>query len=89
MLAFTLSVPCLLSTILKLPVILGVRQKFGEYFVKTGKIDKILAKHFTELFDKRNKGDYNDFYDYDEQTVLNLYPLSKNLIERIELLLTE
>lgn len=68
---------------------LGVRQKFGEYFVKTGKFDKILAKHFTELFDKRNKGDYNDFYDYDEQTVLKLYPLSKILIERIEVLLTE
>lgn len=41
----------------------GVRQKFGEYFVKTGKFDKTLAKHFTELSDKRYKGDYNDFFD--------------------------
>ena len=31
----------------------GVRQKFGEHFVKTGKFDNRLAKHFTELFDKR------------------------------------
>ena len=38
---------------------LGVRQKFGEHFVKSGKFDKRLAKHFTELSDKRNKGDYN------------------------------
>ncbi len=62
----------------------GVRQKFGEHFVKTGLFDKRLAKHFTELFDKRNKGDYNDFFDYDEETVLSLYPLSKELIEQIE-----
>ena len=67
----------------------GVRQKFGEHFVKTGKFDKRLAKHFTELFDKRHKGDYNDFFDYDEETVLRLYPLSKELIEQIEKLLTD
>lgn len=65
----------------------GVRQKFGENFVKTGKFDKRLAKHFTELFDKRNKGDYNDFLDYDEETTLRLYPLSKEFIKQIEILL--
>jgi uncharacterized protein (UPF0332 family) len=27
----------------------GVRQKFGEYYVKPGKIERDLAKHFTEL----------------------------------------
>ena len=67
----------------------GVRQKFGEHFVKTGKIDKRLARHFTELFDKRHKGDYNDFLDYDEETVLRLYPLSQELIKQIEELLAE
>ncbi len=48
-----------------------------------------LAKHFTELFDKRHKGDYNDFFDYEEEIVLRLYPLSKELIKKIEELLTE
>ncbi len=67
----------------------GVRQKFGEHFVKTGKIDRNLAKHFTELFEKRNKGDYNDFYDYDEETVLRLYPVSQRFIEVIERILDE
>ena len=67
----------------------GVRQKFGEYFVKTGKIDRDLAKHFSELFEKRQKGDYNDFFDYDEETVLQLYPNSLKLIEQIEKLLNE
>lgn len=65
----------------------GVRQKFGEYFVKTGIIDRDLAKHFTELFEKRHKGDYNDFYDYDEETVLDLYPVSQKFIDEITKLL--
>jgi uncharacterized protein (UPF0332 family) len=65
----------------------GVRQRFGELFVKTGKFDTRLAKHYTELFDKRHKGDYNDFYDCDEETVRRLYPLSKELIKQIEKLL--
>lgn len=65
----------------------GVRQKFGEHFVKTGKIDRNLAKHFTELFEKRHKGDYNDFYDYDEETVLRLYPVSKRFVEEITTIL--
>jgi len=61
----------------------GVRQKFGEIFVKTGLFDRDLAKHFTELFEKRNKGDYNDFYDYDEETVLRLYPICQRFIKEI------
>ncbi len=65
----------------------GVRQKFGEYFVKNGKINRDLAKHFTELSEKRQKGDYNDFFDYDEETVLRLYPSSRKFIAEIEKIL--
>ena len=46
-------------------------------------IDRDLAKHFTELFEKRHKGDYNDFYDYDEETVMRLYPVSQRFIAEI------
>ncbi len=67
----------------------GIRQKFGEHFVKTGKVERELAKHYTELYEKRHKGDYNDFYDYDEETVLKLYPKSKEFIERIGEILSE
>ncbi|MFW5822170.1 MAG: HEPN domain-containing protein [Tangfeifania sp.] len=67
----------------------GVRQKFGEHFVKTGKIDRGLAKHFTELAEKRHKGDYNDFFDYDEETALRLYPYSRKFIEEIEKLMNK
>jgi uncharacterized protein (UPF0332 family) len=62
----------------------GIRQKFGELFVKTGIIDRDIAKHYTDLFEKRQKGDYNDFFDYDEETVLRLFPKSQEFINQIE-----
>ena len=62
----------------------GARRKFDQLFVKTGKVDRSLAKHYTDLFVKRNKGDYNDFFDYDEETVNRLLPLSKRFIEKVE-----
>jgi uncharacterized protein (UPF0332 family) len=67
----------------------GARQKFGQFFVKTGKIERSLAKHYTDMFVKRSKGDCNDFFDYDEETVLNLLPLTKEFIECIENLINE
>ena len=67
----------------------GTRQKFGQLFIQTGKISKELGKHYTELFTKRHKGDYNDFIDFDEETVLKLLPRSNELIKKIEELLKE
>jgi len=62
----------------------GVRQKFGQLFVQTGKVDVSLAKHYTRLFEKRHKGDYNDFFDHDEETVRQLYPKSVKFIETLK-----
>lgn len=67
----------------------GTRQQFGQYFVKTGKVDRYLAKHYTDLFVKRHKGDYNDFFDYDEETAISLLPLTKQFIKKIEELIDE
>jgi hypothetical protein len=36
---------------------------------------------FSELFDKRQKGDYNDFFDFDEESVTKLFPQTKTVIE--------
>ena len=67
----------------------GVRQQFGQLFIRTGKISKELGKHFSDLFEKRHKGDYNDFYDYEEETVNRLFPESKELIRKIDELIEE
>lgn len=62
----------------------GSRLKFGQLFVQTGLISKELGKHYSELFEKRQKGDYNDFFDFDEETVINLYQPSVEFIKEIE-----
>jgi len=67
----------------------GARQKFGQLFVKTNKIEKKFGKHFSILFEKRHKGDYSDFYDCDETTVKDLFPISSEFIKKIEELLSE
>ena len=62
----------------------GSRQKFGQLFIHTGLISKELGKHYSELFEKRQKGDYNDFFDFDEETVMRLYPASMDLVKEID-----
>lgn len=66
----------------------GARQKSGQLFVKSGQVDRTMTKFYTKLFEKRNKGDYNDFYDHNEEAVLGLYPSAKKL-SRIEELVNE
>lgn len=65
----------------------GVRQKFGQLYIKPGKIDRELGKHFAELSEKRNRGDYNDFIDYEESEAKNLLPKTVELIDKIKTLI--
>ncbi len=62
----------------------GSRQKFGQLFVHTGLISTELGKLYSELFEKRQKGDYNDFFDFDEETVLKLYQPAVEFIKELE-----
>jgi uncharacterized protein (UPF0332 family) len=62
----------------------GVRQMFGLHFVKTGLISKEHAKYFTDLFDRRQTGDYDDFVEYKKETVEDLYTPALDFITAIE-----
>jgi uncharacterized protein (UPF0332 family) len=65
----------------------GVRQMFGLHFIKTGIIDKELGKFYSDIFDMRQSGDYEDFIDFKEEDVLDFRIPAKSLIEKIEKLL--
>ena len=65
----------------------GVRQMFGLHFIKTGIIDKELGKFYSDIFDMRQSGDYEDFIDFNEEDVIDLRIPAKSLIEKIEELL--
>ncbi len=62
----------------------GTRLQFGQIFIKPGLIDQEMSKIYSDLFEKRHKGDYNDFFDYDQETVERLFPRAKLFIKTIE-----
>ncbi len=67
----------------------GTLHKFNEIFVKPGRVSMELARLYAELFDKRQKADYNDNFDLDEKTVTRLYKPCIEFITQIELLINE
>mgnify|MGYP000471042119 FL=1 len=62
---------------------------FGLHFVKKGLIDKDLARFYTDIFDKRQTSDYDDFIEFSRDEVVSLMPSAKQLIEEIEKLITD
>jgi len=66
----------------------GARQMFGLHFVKTGLVDKELGKFYSDIFDKRQTGDYDDFVTFTEEEIMSLLPPAKKLISELEKLLT-
>jgi len=61
----------------------GARTHFGLHFIKTGKIDIFYGKLFSKLFDYRQKGDYGDLFDFDEEIVKPLLDNTKDFIFEI------
>jgi len=65
----------------------GVRQMFGFHFIKTGIIDKESGKFYSQIFNMRQNGDYEDYFDFSEDDVLALLEPTSKLIASIEDLL--
>ena len=65
----------------------GVRQMFGLHFIKTGKIPAELGKFYSDIYDKRQIGDYDDFIVIKEEDVIGLLPIAKDLVYTIDKLL--
>lgn len=62
----------------------GSRTQLGLNFIKEGIIEKKYGKHFSKLFDLRQKGDYGDLFDYDKETVEPLLELTKEFMQEIK-----
>ena len=48
-----------------------------------------LGKFYSDIFDKRQAGDYNDFVDFTKEEVISLITPAKQLIDEIEKLLAD
>ncbi len=67
----------------------GVKQMFGMSFIVNGKLPRTYNITYTELFDKRHSGDYDDFLSFDRETVERLLPETQVFIEAIEKLILQ
>jgi uncharacterized protein (UPF0332 family) len=62
----------------------GAKSNLSEYFIKTNKISKDLGKIYSQLFTWRQKGDYDDFFDFDEEKVMPYFKPVEKLLDTIE-----
>jgi len=62
----------------------GARRQFSMNFVKTEKVGLKHGKLFSKLFDFRQKGDYGDLYDFDEETVEPLIEQVDDFLKTID-----
>jgi uncharacterized protein (UPF0332 family) len=62
----------------------GAKSNFSEYFILTNKIPKELGKIYSQLFTWRQKGDYDDMFDFDKDKVMPYFAPVGKLIEIIE-----
>ena len=67
----------------------GLKHQFTLNFIKTGLIDKKLARVYVELFDYRQEGDYADFVDFDKDKTMPLFEPVEELLQKIENLINE
>ncbi|OFX58055.1 MAG: hypothetical protein A2046_15605 [Bacteroidetes bacterium GWA2_30_7] len=67
----------------------GARLMLGMHFIKTGIISKEFGKFYSDLFDLRQTGDYEDFKDNKKEDVIDLIEPAKKLISEIEKLIVK
>ncbi len=62
----------------------STKSQFSLNFVKTGKFDIKYGRLLSELFDWRQKGDYENIFDYDDDSVKPLFEPVEEMISLIE-----
>ena len=62
----------------------GAKSNFTEHFIKTNIIPKEYGKIYSQLFTWRQKGDYDDLFDFDKDKVMPYFEPVSKLIELIE-----
>lgn len=67
----------------------GAKSNFSEYFIKTNKLPKEYGRIYSQLFTWRQKGDYDDLFDFNEEKVMPYFIPVENLIITIEDLLKQ
>ncbi len=62
----------------------ATKSQFSLHFIKTGKFEKKYGRLLAELYDWRQKGDYDNIFDYDNDSVQPLFKPVEEFINLIE-----
>lgn len=62
----------------------GIIALFGQHYVKTGIVPSELGKFYSQLFELRQSGDYDDWKVVTSADVLPLVPLANKFLDTIE-----
>ena len=62
----------------------GVRQMFALHFVQTELVSRDLGRFFSDLFDKRQTSDYDDFVLHDKETTEELIKFAKIFLVTVQ-----
>ena len=60
---------------------------FGLHFIKTGIVDSELGKFYSQLFELRQTGDYDDWKEVTEADVIPLVPTAEIFLDNVEKLI--
>jgi uncharacterized protein (UPF0332 family) len=66
-----------------------VYNNIAYHFIKTQKVDKKFGKLYAQLLTWRHKGDYDDFFDFEEKNVVQYLEPVEEFIRMIENLIGE
>ena len=67
----------------------GIIGLFGLNFIKTGIISSELGKFFSQLFELRQTGDYDDWKVVSEEDIIPLVPTAEVFLDTLENLISE
>ncbi len=62
----------------------ATKSQFSLHFIKTERLDKKYGRLFSELYDWRQKGDYENIFDYTPGSVKPLFDPVWEMLERIQ-----
>jgi uncharacterized protein (UPF0332 family) len=62
----------------------GIRSLFNKEFVKTGIISETLGAFYNKIFEFRQRGDYEEFVEFEEEEVKIWFNQAKEFIEIVD-----
>ena len=62
----------------------GVRSQFFKFYIKTEKMDRKFSVLYSDLMNKRQESDYDDFQDFEQEDIEPLFDEVQEFIEAIK-----